>query len=451
MNYHVTGSVRLAHTKERMRSSSAPRAWGAIRAWRSTCWAPDEIGQNIPFLETHDLTGALYDPNDGDIDPAQLTQALAKGARDMGARIERFCPVTAARWTARMGALDAQGRHPLRICGERRRLPRRRGRAKCSAAGADDGDEPPVHPVRRDPRTGGLVEGGRATSCRCCATWTVPTTCGRRRRHQPRPLRAQLPRALGDARRPDARGFFSFQLFPDDLERLEWYLERRDGAGADPGTAGLLQGHQRPDPLYARRQPADRPDAGRAECLRGLRLHLRHLPGRRRGQGAGRMGDRRARPNGTCGPATRAASPAAAAPDYCVAKGMEVYGHEYAMHFPRHAWPEGRGPQAVAVHDRIAALGAQFGALQWLGAGAVVCRPGDDTSEGGQQTWGREGPWEAHQGGMSRRCAMACGILDLPGFSRLRLTGPGRARMAGQADHRPAAEAGAAGAGLFRR
>jgi dimethylglycine dehydrogenase len=38
--------------------------------------------------------GALYDPADGDIDPAQLTQALAKGARDMGATILRFCPAT---------------------------------------------------------------------------------------------------------------------------------------------------------------------------------------------------------------------------------------------------------------------------------------------------------------------------------------------------------------------
>ena len=27
---------------------------------------------------------------------------------------------------------------------------------------------------------------------------------------------------------------FSFQLFPDDLERLEWYLERRHRARADP-------------------------------------------------------------------------------------------------------------------------------------------------------------------------------------------------------------------------
>ncbi|MEZ5911421.1 MAG: hypothetical protein R3D84_03635 [Paracoccaceae bacterium] len=32
MNYHVTGSVRLAHSKERMAGVSAPRAWAFIRA-----------------------------------------------------------------------------------------------------------------------------------------------------------------------------------------------------------------------------------------------------------------------------------------------------------------------------------------------------------------------------------------------------------------------------------
>ena len=49
-------------------------------------------GAAIPFIETHDLKGALYDPNDGDIDPAQLTQALAKGARDLGANDRPLLP-----------------------------------------------------------------------------------------------------------------------------------------------------------------------------------------------------------------------------------------------------------------------------------------------------------------------------------------------------------------------
>src|SRR5262249_55147628 len=40
------------------------------------------------------LQGALWDPCDGDIDPAQLTQAFAAGARQAGARVQRFTRVT---------------------------------------------------------------------------------------------------------------------------------------------------------------------------------------------------------------------------------------------------------------------------------------------------------------------------------------------------------------------
>ena len=39
-----------------------------------------------PFMETHDLGRALYDPPMATSTRAQLTQALAKGARDMGAQ-----------------------------------------------------------------------------------------------------------------------------------------------------------------------------------------------------------------------------------------------------------------------------------------------------------------------------------------------------------------------------
>lgn len=37
------------------------------------------------FMKVHDLKGVLYDPTDGDIDSAQLTQALA--ARTLGAQV----------------------------------------------------------------------------------------------------------------------------------------------------------------------------------------------------------------------------------------------------------------------------------------------------------------------------------------------------------------------------
>ena len=94
MNYHVTGSVRLAHSKERMQEFARAVGMGKYQGMELELLGRDEIRSRYPFLELHDLEGALYDPADGDIDPAQLTQALAKGARDGGAHIERFCPMT---------------------------------------------------------------------------------------------------------------------------------------------------------------------------------------------------------------------------------------------------------------------------------------------------------------------------------------------------------------------
>src|SRR5436305_11409304 len=58
---------------------------------------PNEIKARYPLIELDDIRGALWDPHDGDIDPSQLTQAFAKGARDGGAEIHRFTPVTALR------------------------------------------------------------------------------------------------------------------------------------------------------------------------------------------------------------------------------------------------------------------------------------------------------------------------------------------------------------------
>ena len=97
MNYHVTGSVRLGHSAERMQEFRRVVGMGRYQGMDLDVLGPNEIRDRYPFVETHELTGALYDPYDGDIDPAQLTQALAKGARDLGCKIIRFCPVTGVR------------------------------------------------------------------------------------------------------------------------------------------------------------------------------------------------------------------------------------------------------------------------------------------------------------------------------------------------------------------
>ena len=64
-------------------------------AWasRSELISPEQAVDKNPLLEPHDLLAALYDPRDGDIDPAQLCQALARRSRNAGAEIYRHNPV----------------------------------------------------------------------------------------------------------------------------------------------------------------------------------------------------------------------------------------------------------------------------------------------------------------------------------------------------------------------
>ena len=55
---------------------------------------PSEVGKRNPLVREHDLLAALWDGRDGDIDPAQLCQALARRCRAAGAEIHRNTPAT---------------------------------------------------------------------------------------------------------------------------------------------------------------------------------------------------------------------------------------------------------------------------------------------------------------------------------------------------------------------
>src|SRR5258708_4884313 len=93
INYHVTGSIRLAHSPERMSEYQHVLAMARAQGLAFALLTPQETRARYPFLELHEILGALWDPYDGDIDPSQLTQAFAKGARDRGCEISRFTKV----------------------------------------------------------------------------------------------------------------------------------------------------------------------------------------------------------------------------------------------------------------------------------------------------------------------------------------------------------------------
>ena len=94
INYHLTGSVRLAHGRNRMDEFHHVQSMGRANGLEYEILSPSELKDRYPLIETHDIQGALWDPLDGDIDPSQLTQALAREARLLGATIRRHTRVT---------------------------------------------------------------------------------------------------------------------------------------------------------------------------------------------------------------------------------------------------------------------------------------------------------------------------------------------------------------------
>lgn len=428
MNYHITGAIRLAHTKERMQEFERASSMARYQGLEMNICTPEELKKFSPFMETHDLAGGLWDPLDGDIDPAQLTQAFAKGARDMGQNIIRFTPVTgisrekdewivetdkgkirceyvvnaAGYYAQRIGEMFKPygGRtvpmvvmsHQYFLTGE---IP------ELAAWTKEQGHKMPIirdvdisYYLRQDKH--GLNLGPYERNCK--AHWVTPED----------PM-------------PDD---FSFQLYPDDLERLEYYIEDAMQRLPILGTQGVERVINGPIPYAPDGLPMIGPMPGVKNAFEAHSFTF----GIAQGGGAGKV---------LCEWITEGATEWdmwAVDPrrytdytdhDYCYQKAMETYGHEYAMHFPHHMWPAGRGKKLSAVHDKLIAAGAQMGAFNGWERATWFAKNGDNTSEEATQTWQRNGPWAARVKEECENVRDNCGVIDMPGFSRFMLKGKG--------------------------
>jgi dimethylglycine dehydrogenase len=92
--HHGDGGIRLANTPEQMQGyrhfASMARGMGVEFEVLDAA----ECARRHPLISTDNLLGGLWDGADGDIDPAQLCQALAFHARKAGAEVYRNTAVT---------------------------------------------------------------------------------------------------------------------------------------------------------------------------------------------------------------------------------------------------------------------------------------------------------------------------------------------------------------------
>lgn len=430
MNYHVTGSIRLAHSDVRMQEFERAASMGRYQGMDIEILTPEETKDRYPFLETHDLVGSLYDPHDGDIDPAQLTQALAKGARDMGARILRFCPATGVvqhengTWTVRTEKGDIDCDYVVNAAGYYAQ------------------------------RVGEMFKpyGGRTVpmmvmSHQYLLSEEVPEIEAYTKEHGKLPLLRDVD--VSYYLRQEKHGFnlgpyepncrahwaddsdsmpedFSFQLWQDDLDRIEDIMVDAMGRVPALATAGVSRVINGPIPYAPDGLPLIGPMPGVKNAFEACVFTF----GIAQGGGAGKVLAEWIVDGQTewdmwaCDPRRFTDY---TDHDYCLAKGKEVYGNEYAMHFPHHEWPAGRDKKLSPVQAKVKELGGVMGAYNGWERANWFAQNGDNVSDAATHTWGRSGPWQQRIKEECEAVRDSVGILDLPGFSRFNLTGDGAA------------------------
>jgi len=96
--FAVVGNLRMAQTDERMDEYRLYASTAETCGVSYEFLTPDEIKARWPLINTEDLKGAIYHNTDGYINPADVTQAMAKGARQRGVMIERKWQADGFEW-----------------------------------------------------------------------------------------------------------------------------------------------------------------------------------------------------------------------------------------------------------------------------------------------------------------------------------------------------------------
>lgn len=110
--YKQCGGVTVARTPERMVQLRRTAATAEAFDLECELISPEEARERYPVMQVDDLQGAIWLPGDGKANPTDLTHALARGARDKGARIFERTRVTGITTRdGRVTGVDHEGGH----------------------------------------------------------------------------------------------------------------------------------------------------------------------------------------------------------------------------------------------------------------------------------------------------------------------------------------------------
>ena len=357
INYHHgTGGLRLASTQDHLDGYMHFQSMAKGMGVEFELLPPEECARRHPLISTEGLLGALWDPLDGDIDPAQLCQALARRARKAGAEVYRFTDVEDLVQN-RDGSWVVHTNKGTITC----EIIVNAGGYRCNEIGAMMGVEHPVASMEHQymltenlPEIEALGDDFRVPLIRC------PTADFYQR--------AEKKGLLVGFYEQDCKTWgldgidpqFTMALCPDDLDRVTDVMMgaiERLPCLASAGIHSIINGPitYTPDGL-----PLVGPIPGRrnAYCITGLRAGL--------GEGGGHgwllaqiIAEGEACYDTWCLDPRRFTRHANE--EYTALKAIEDYQNEFRFHMPGEHRPAGRPLKTTPLTDKLLALGAEMG------------------------------------------------------------------------------------------
>lgn len=413
INYHHgTGGLRLASTSDHIDGYrhfvSLAKGMGVDFELVDAA----ECKKRHPLISTGNLLGALWDPHDGDIDPAQLCQALARRARNAGAKVERFSPVEDLTQKSD-GTWIVHTRNARIHC----ETVVNAGGYRCNQIAAMMAVELPVASMEHQymltetiPQIAEL--GHRVPLLRC------PTDDFYQRQEKNGLLIGFYEQGCRTWGLDGIDDGFTMALCPDDLDRVSDVMEgafNRLPCLMEAGIHSIINGPitYTPDGL-----PLVGPIPGKrnAYCITGLRAGL--------GEGGGHgwllaqmIAHGEACYDTWCLDPRRFTRYANV--EYTALKAIEDYQNEFRFHMPHEFRPAGRPMKTTPLYATLKDLGAQFGTVNgW--ERALYFKPAAAFHEVHSFRFNNTFDIVAGEVAAVRDAA---GIMEVSGFNRYRITG----------------------------
>jgi dimethylglycine dehydrogenase len=419
VGFAVVGNLRLATNRDRMDEYRHYAGTARTIGIDVEFLTPSEIKDMVPFCNTEDLIGGILHPDDGYIQPADLTMAMAKGARDRGAEIYQHTPVTGierkpnGEWLVKTEKGDITCEHVVSATGN---YARETGRM----VGLDIPSIPvqhqfivtEAHPLLEQRKKDGLRE--MPVLRESDASYYLREE---RQGLLLGPYEKGAPACFVDGVPPT----FEKDLFPGELDRLEPHIEAAIARVPIFGEAGVKEVINGPI-AYT---PDGSPLVGPAWGLKNFWINEGHSFGVTAAGGAGwqlaewivegqptidmlgvdprRFGDY-------------------ASKAYLKTKNEEAYENVFIIHYHDEERAAARPLKTAPCYDRMKDLGAVFGQkFGWE-------RPNWFAPEGVPQEdhWSfRRSRYHEHLGNECRNVHENVGLLDMTAFSKFLVAGPG--------------------------